>query len=157
MLAVLKERCDDEGMADPHVPIAHLSDDECWALLVSNSFGRLVVTIGGRAEIFPVNYHAGEGSILFRTAEGTKLFGLTVNRDVVFEIDDHDGATGWSVVARGEARVLTTTEELSEAQAAPLEPWTATVKRNFVRIHVTEVSGRRASFGPEPDTALIDF
>ena len=142
-------------MADPAAPLAELTEDECWALLVAGRFGRLAVSIGDQPEIFPINYHAADGSILFRTAEGTKLFGIVVNRSVAFEIDDYDAETGWSVVVKGTARVLATEAEISEAEAAPLTPWSATVKRNFVRIDVAEVSGRRLTFGPEPESSFI--
>lgn len=142
-------------MADPNALIAELSEDECWSLLVANEFGRLAVSIGDRPDIFPVNYHASDGSILFRTAEGTKLFGITVNHDVAFEIDDHAGADGWSVVVKGRARALETAADITEAEKAPLHPWTATVKRNFVRIDVSEVTGRRVTFGPEPESDYV--
>lgn len=144
-------------MADPEKLVADLSEDECWALLVSNSLGRLAVSISGRPEIFPINYHADDGSILFRTAEGTKLFGLTINRDVALEIDDYDGANGWSVVAKGHARVLSTSKELEEVASVDLVPWIPTLKHNFVRIDVNAVSGRRVTFGPEPTDTHIDY
>jgi len=142
-------------MADDTAPIAELSEDECWALLVSRDFGRLATSISDQPDVFPVNYYASDGSILFRTAEGTKLFGLVVNRLVAFEIDDHDAETGWSVVVKGRARVLATEAEIAEAEAAPLNPWAATVKHNFVRIDVAEVTGRRLLFGPEPDDPAL--
>jgi nitroimidazol reductase NimA-like FMN-containing flavoprotein (pyridoxamine 5'-phosphate oxidase superfamily) len=154
-LVGVRALCEHEGMADPTAPLAELSEDECWALLVAKSLGRLALSISDQPEIFPVNYHASSGSILFRTAEGTKLFGMVVNRAVAFEVDDHDGETGWSVVAKGRARVLVTESELAEAEAAPLRSWSATVKRNFVRIDVTEISGRRIMIGEAPDASHL--
>lgn len=132
-------------------PVTALSLDESWDLLKSASLGRLVTLLSGQIEIFPVNFVTQKRSILFRTAEGTKLFSTVMNDQVVFEADDHTVLGGWSVIARGRAHELTTHEEIEEAEGAQLLTWTATVKQRFVRIDVAEVSGRRFVFGPEPD------
>ena len=58
---------------------------------------------------------------------------------------------GWSVIVKGMARTLRTDEEIDEAERAQLLPWTATVKQHFVRIRPVSVTGRRFSFGSEPD------
>jgi hypothetical protein len=42
-------------------------------------------------------------------------------------------------------------EQIDEAERAQLLPWTATVKQHFVRIRPLSVTGRRFSFGSEPD------
>jgi uncharacterized protein len=47
----------------------------CWALLRSQEAGRLAVLIADRPEIFPINYVVDHGTVVFRTAEGTKLAG----------------------------------------------------------------------------------
>jgi nitroimidazol reductase NimA-like FMN-containing flavoprotein (pyridoxamine 5'-phosphate oxidase superfamily) len=141
-------------MADERGLVRELSDDECWALLVEGEFGRLALSIGDRPEIFPVNYAAVEGGVLLRTAEGTKLFGVTVNQHVAFEIDDHTATDGWSVVVKGRAHALETQAEISDAEQAPLVPWIPTVKRTFIRIDVEEISGRSVTFGPEPDAEV---
>jgi nitroimidazol reductase NimA-like FMN-containing flavoprotein (pyridoxamine 5'-phosphate oxidase superfamily) len=132
-------------------PITVLSDDESWDLLKSAALGRLVTNVGGELEIFPVNFVTQGRTVLFRTAEGTKLFGTVMNDKVLFEVDDHNVVEGWSVVIRGTARVLTAADEIHEADRAQLLPWIATEKLRFVRITPNEVSGRRFVFGPEPD------
>lgn len=136
--------------ADVH-PVTVLNSDECWDLLKSASLGRLVTLLAGQIEIFPVNFVTQKRSILFRTAEGTKLFSTVMNDQVVFEADDHTVAGGWSVVVRGRAHELTTRSDIEEAERAQLLTWIATVKQRFVRIDVADVSGRRFEFGPEPD------
>ena len=60
-------------------------------------------------------------TLLFRTAEGTKLLSAIMNNQVLFEADDHNVAEAWSVVVRS------------------------------VRVTPTDISGRRFIFGPEPD------
>jgi nitroimidazol reductase NimA-like FMN-containing flavoprotein (pyridoxamine 5'-phosphate oxidase superfamily) len=132
-------------------PITVLSDDESWDLLKSAALGRLVTNVGGELEIFPVNFVTQGRTVLFRTAEGTKLFGTVMNDKVLFEVDDHNVVEGWSVVIRGTARVLTAADEIHEADRAQLLPWIATEKLRFVRITPNEVSGRRFVFGPEPE------
>lgn len=73
---------------------------ECWDLLSSVTLGRLVTSVDGRPQIFPVNYAVQRRTILFRTAEGTKLVSTAINNEVVFEVDDHNVAEGWSVIVR---------------------------------------------------------
>ncbi|QEN16688.1 pyridoxamine 5'-phosphate oxidase family protein [Mycolicibacterium sp. ELW1] len=132
-------------------PIVVLSDHESWDRLKSAALGRLVTQIGDQLEIFPVNFVTQNHTVLFRTAEGTKLFSTVMNDKVLFEVDDHTVSEGWSVIIRGTAQVLTAADDIHEAESAQLLPWVATEKLRFVRITPNEVSGRRFVFGPEPD------
>ncbi len=136
-------------------PVAALADDESWQLLSGVSLGRLVTSMGDQLEIFPVNFVTQRRTVLFRTAEGTKLFATVMNERVLFEADDHTVAEGWSVILRGTAKILTAAEDIHEAERAQLLPWTATEKLRFVRITPSEVSGRRFRFGPEPDRGML--
>ena len=128
-----------------------LSEDECWSLLSSVSLGRLVTILGGQPEIFPVNFVTQRQTVLFRTAQGTKLFSAVMNNQVAFEADDHTLAEGWSVIVKGTAHVLSANADILDAQEAPLLPWTATLKPVYVRVIAMEITGRRFKFGPEPD------
>jgi uncharacterized protein len=132
-------------------PISILSQSECWDLVSSRALGRLVTSVDGQPEIFPVNYVIQHRTVLFRTAEGTKLVSAAINNKVLFEVDDHNVVGGWSVIINGIARTLRTDEEIDEAERAQLLPWTATVKQHFVRIRPMSVTGRRFFFGSEPD------
>ena len=131
-------------------PVTALADDAAWNLLSSVTLGRLVTSFGGKLEIFPVNFVTQKRSVLFRTAEGTKLFTTVMNDQVLFEADDHTADEGWSVIVRGTAKMLTTAEEIHEADRAQLMPWVATTKLRYVRITPDEISARRFRFGPEP-------
>ncbi len=131
--------------------VAVLSASESWDLLASAALGRLVTSVAGRPEIFPVNFVVQRRTILFRTAEGTKLVSAAVNNQVLFEADDHDVSQGWSVVVRGTARMLRTREELEQAERTQLLSWTATLKQHYVRVLPVSITGRRFRFGPEPD------
>ena len=67
--------------------------------------------------------------MLFRTAEGTKLVSTAINNRVLFEVDGHNVAEGWSVIVKGRARSLRTNEQLEEAERAQLLPWTSSERR----------------------------
>jgi nitroimidazol reductase NimA-like FMN-containing flavoprotein (pyridoxamine 5'-phosphate oxidase superfamily) len=135
----------------PEHPVSVLGEDESWRLLASVALGRLVTTIGTRIEIFPVNYVVQRRTVLFRTAEGTKLITCILSDRVLFEADDHNLMNGWSVIVRGTAELLETPEDIATAERAQLLPWTATVKRRYVRITPSEISGRYFEFGTQPD------
>jgi nitroimidazol reductase NimA-like FMN-containing flavoprotein (pyridoxamine 5'-phosphate oxidase superfamily) len=132
-------------------PVTILSASESWDLLASVALGRLVTSVEGQPEIFPVNFVVQRHTVLFRTAEGTKLVSAAINKRVLFEADDHDAAEGWSVIVKGMARMLHTDEEIKEAEQAQLLPWTATLKLHWVRVLPVSVTGRRFRFGPEPN------
>lgn len=50
-----------------------LSEAECWTLLSSYDLGRIAFVIDGWPQVFPVNYVAEGGVVVFRTATGAKL------------------------------------------------------------------------------------
>jgi uncharacterized protein len=135
-------------------PVTVLSEDESWGRLDSVTLGRLVTSIAGEPEIFPVNYVVQDRTVLFRTAEGTKLFVAMTNSKVAFEADDHNVAEGWSVIVKGRAHLLTTDAEIQKAERAELLPWTATLKPHYARVIPSEITGRHFRFGPEPDSYL---
>lgn len=127
-----------------------LPEHECWDLLSGMTLGRLVTSVDGQPEIFPVNYVVQRRTILFRTAEGTKLISAAINNHVVFEVDDHNVAEGWSVVVKGIARSLRTDEQIEDAERAQVLPWTASEKSHYVRVLPEMVTGRRFQFGSPP-------
>ncbi len=114
-------------------------------------------TFHGLTQIIPVNFATQRPTVLFRTAEGTKLFSAVMNDQVAFEADHHDSSLidGWSVIIKGSAHVLSTSDELEEAERAQLRTWTATLKLRYVRVIASEITGRRFKFGPEPDHESI--
>lgn len=138
-------------MDDTTGPVTVLSSEQCWERLRGQQLGRLVTHVGGVLDIFPVNFVVDDESLVFRTAQGSKLFELTVNDEVLFEVDDHTDADAWSVVVRGRARTLETSAEVERADALALAPWIPTLKYTYVRIEPTSLSGRAFVRGPEPD------
>ena len=127
-----------------------LDNDECWHLIETTPVGRLAVSIANHPDIFPVNHVVDDRTIVFRTAEGTKLAAALLGTAVAFEIDgyDADAGTAWSVVVKGHAVELERLLDVMHAEDLPLFPWNASYKPRFVKIEADEVSGRR--FGVVP-------
>lgn len=113
--------------------------------------GRLAVSAAGSIDILPINYVVYKDKIYFRTAPGTKLASLTVNRNVAFEIDEVQDGTARSVVVHGTARELDRSDEKDEIDALPLTPWIPTLKYSFVEITPTDITGRQFDIAPEPE------
>jgi len=133
-------------------PMDVLSAEESWKLLSSVALGRLVTCVEGHPEIFPVNFVVQHKTVLFRTAEfASKLLTVVMNARVAFEADDHNVAEGWSVIVKGIAQVLNTSDEVAQAQRAQLLPWTAGEKPRYVRVFPSEITGRRFRFGSASD------
>ena len=134
-------------MDDIKNPVIVLDDAESWQLLGTHTVGRLVTHVGDVVDIFPVNYVVDGESIVLRTAEGTKLTEMLIGGEVLFEVDEHTATEAWSVVLRGRARRLETEAEILAADALPLRPLVPTLKRNYVRIEVSSLSGRKFELG----------
>jgi nitroimidazol reductase NimA-like FMN-containing flavoprotein (pyridoxamine 5'-phosphate oxidase superfamily) len=128
-------------------PSTILSEHECWDLLSITALGRIVTSVDGQLEIFPVNFVVQCRTVLFRTAEGTKLVSAAINNQVLFEADDHNVEEGWSVIVKGTARILHGNDELDEAERAQLLSWTSPAKQHFVRVIPSVITGRRFRFG----------
>ena len=122
-----------------------LDEEECLRLLSGATIGRVAVTIGALPAIFPVNFTMSSGAVVFRTGEGTKLAAATDHAVVAFEADGWDALEhdGWSVLAVGQARVVTDPAEVDALRRLPLAPWAGGARNNFVRMPIEFLSGRR--------------
>ena len=123
--------------------IVELDEHQCWELLRSQEVGRLAVAIANHPDIFPVNFVVDHATVVFRTAEGTKLAASVLGESVAFEIDGESGGEAWSVVVKGRAVEIERMEELFDAVELPLYPWHAAPKHRYVRILPDLVTGRR--------------
>ncbi len=132
-------------------PVTVIPRPRCWELLAGQQVGRLATAVDRSPDIFPVNYVVDGETLLFRTAEGSKLFALTINNEVAFEVDAWEDTEGWSVVMRGQAKEIESYEELLRVEQLPLFPFIPTVKLHYIRVVPTEISGRHFDFGPEPE------
>ena len=122
-------------------PVGVMTTEECWEMLRSAELGRLAFHLGSEVHIAPVNYAVEHDTLLFRTAEGSKLLAVVMNPDVAFEVDEADEHRARSVILRGTARRLEEHEQ-HRADNVPLRSWVATPKYDVVEIRPTEISGR---------------
>jgi nitroimidazol reductase NimA-like FMN-containing flavoprotein (pyridoxamine 5'-phosphate oxidase superfamily) len=138
-------------MTSANDPIQALDEAQSWQFLSEHRIGRLAVVIGGEPDIFPVNYVVDDRSIVFRTAEGSKLLAVSLGGRMAFQVDEWDHTGAVSVLAHGTAREMSA-EEAAEAETLGLTPWVATLKVHWVRLEVDEIAGRAFTFGPEPES-----
>jgi uncharacterized protein len=135
-------------------PVLELDDEQSWRLLEGTKHGRLVVSVAGEPDIFPVNYVTSDRKIYLRTAPGNKLAQLTINATVLFETDGILSEEAWSVVLRGKARVLNNSAELAAVEELGLKTWVPTLKDFYVEIEPSSVSGRHFQFGEQPEREI---
>ena len=141
--------------------IENLDRETCLGLLTTVSIGRVGwATPQAHAMILPVNFVLdrdidGE-SIVFSTSEGDKLAAVREDRVITFEVDDVELAVqaGWSVLVMGRAEVITDPAQVHRIEQLHLAPWVCLPGRVFVRIPVTEVTGRRLPLHPGKITVI---
>jgi nitroimidazol reductase NimA-like FMN-containing flavoprotein (pyridoxamine 5'-phosphate oxidase superfamily) len=121
-----------------------LPEHTCWVLLRSAVVGRLAVAVDGQPDIFPINFVVDHGTVVFRTAAGSKLSAASSHL-VAFEADGYDAETSeaWSVVIKGRAEEINQLHERMESMDLPLFPWQAEPKPYVVRIVPETISGRQ--------------
>ena len=124
---------------------------ECWRLLRETTVGRLGVTVGGRPDIFPVNYRVEDNTLVFLTAAGTKTRALEDDAAVALEADAVSAEFGiaWSVVVKGQALAATSTNQSLDAMSRALFPWQGARKDRLFRIAPDSVTGRRYAVTPD--------
>ena len=138
-------------MSDVNGPVQELNEAESRERLARTTLGRVVVRRSDDLDIFPVNYVTNGENLYFRTAEGNKLFTITLNHDVLFEVDEVKDGVAWSVVVRGVADLVQDLQEIQEVDELDLKPWVPTLKYNYVRITPNQITGREFQLGEEPE------
>lgn len=124
--------------------VGDLTAHECWDLLRGATVGRLAVVVSGRPEIFPINFVVDHGTIVFRSAAGTKVSGLHSDTAAAFEVDgrDQNDPTAWSVVIHGQLESLAPFDPIT-TDALPLFPLHGGRKPQFIRVVPDAITGRR--------------
>jgi len=123
-----------------------LDETECFDLLRNADIGRLAVQLpAGGVDIFPVNFVLHDGTVLLRTAGGTKLDSLKNEPTVAFEVDhfDYFEHSAWSVVIKGRAALVEDHDELFALLNVDIDTWHPERKPFFVRIRPASTTGRR--------------
>ncbi|MFC9964526.1 pyridoxamine 5'-phosphate oxidase family protein [Nocardia ignorata] len=131
------------GSDDPSVK--KLAVNECWALLRTAEVGRLAVWVDDHPDIFPLNYAVDHGTIVFRSARGTKVSAALSDAPVALEVDGYISQSheAWSVVIKGRAEGIREIGDLMDTVDLPLFPWQGGAKDFFLRLVPTMVTGRR--------------
>ena len=132
-------------MAFDRAGLEILGAPQCLVLIGRVQVGRVAVTIDEGPVIFPVNFIVLDGSVVFRTDEGTKLDAAVRNVKVAFEADAVHSTfeIGWSVVILGTAEEVHDPAEVERAIQMRLRSWAPGIRSHVVRITATSVSGRR--------------
>jgi nitroimidazol reductase NimA-like FMN-containing flavoprotein (pyridoxamine 5'-phosphate oxidase superfamily) len=129
------------GRAGPRPLLETLTTEQCEDHLSAGGIGRIVVSTGSGPAAFPVNFVFTGGAIVFRTSDGMtdNLAGV-----VAFEVDHVDEAMseGWSVLARGHARLIEDPAERLALAYLDIEPWAGGARLNLVSIVPEELTGR---------------
>lgn len=122
-----------------------LDVEECLELLAAGEVGRLAFVEDGGPVILPVNYLFDRGTVLVRTAEGSKLEAAVHGARVAFEVDafDPEARTGWSVLVKGRAAEVWEPSELDHVRDLPLRPFAEGEREHFLVLHSSQITGRR--------------
>lgn len=141
-----------DNRARPAEPF-ELDRRECRELLEAGLVGRVAVCTPVGPHIVPVNYSVLDDAVLVRTTPYSILGTHARGSILALEVDrfDYKLERGWSVVARGRADVVTAAEELEEIkrQWEP-RPWAGGSRTLFLRVHWSELTGRRIGPGWRP-------
>ena len=133
------------AVIDGRTGLEQLSRSVCLELLGECEVGRIGVVVDGAPEIYPVNFVVEDGHILFRTARGAKLRGIDKSPSVCFEVDgiDRDRRTGWSVLVKGRAEVISDAPTARQQAESRLRYWAPGQKVSWISIQPREITGRR--------------
>ena len=127
-------------MSDVHPAgqLFELDRSRCLALLATQEVGRLV---GGNSDspVIVVNYVLDGDDIVVRV--DTESPAVTIGDVVVFEVDALDERTrsGWSVIVRGVARDVITTDG---PDCPVVDTWAPRADGQSIAIQMAEVTGR---------------
>ncbi len=135
----------DERTASQQILSGHLRDldeDACRALLAESEVGRLVWQGDEGLSVVTVNFALDGPDILLRLAPWSSAARECDRSAVAFHVDHIDAGlrTGWSVLARGWARV-----DLMAAmhRGARVDVWPEGIRPVSLRIEISRLTGRR--------------
>ena len=130
-----------------------LSTEDCQRLLRAGTVGRVAVSTPGGPHIVPVNYVVSGDAVIFRTSPYSVLGSHARNSLLAFEIDHLDPRQdhSWSVVVRGRCEFIDDPRELdAHDDAKRPKAWVTGSRNLFLRLPLTEVSGRSLGSGRAP-------
>jgi nitroimidazol reductase NimA-like FMN-containing flavoprotein (pyridoxamine 5'-phosphate oxidase superfamily) len=127
-----------------------LTAAQCRSYLGTSGVGRFVFAGPRGPEAIPVNYAMLGDDIVIRTGRFTSLARHAAPSPASFEVDRLDDALaeGWSVLASGEARVVSAQAELETVRSLGIKPWAGGDRDTYVRIAINDMTGRRIRQSP---------
>lgn len=135
--------------------IVELTPEECAELLRDDVVGRIAFCTPHGARIIPLNYVVRDDVLEFRTTSYSELATYAPGTQIAFEIDhlDREHHRGWSVVVHGECeRVMEESTAIFDEPGGEPEPWAGGVRPLLLRLHPSQMTGRRVggSHWPHP-------
>ena len=130
-----------------------ISAEDCQRLLRAGTVGRVAVSTPGGPHIVPVNYVVSGDAVIFRTSPYSVLGTHGRNSLLAFEVDHLDPGQdhSWSVVVRGRCEFIDDPRELDTPDDTKRPTaWAAGSRNLFLRLPLTEVSGRSLGSGRAP-------
>lgn len=130
-----------------------MSAEDCQRLLRAGTVGRVAVSTPGGPHIVPVNYVVSGDAVIFRTSPYSVLGTHGRNSLLAFEVDHLDPGQdhSWSVVVRGRCEFIDDPRELDTPDDTKRPTaWAAGSRNLFLRLPLTEVSGRSLGSGRAP-------
>lgn len=127
-----------------------LSPRQCLAMLGRNVVGRVGINTPMGPRVIPVNYTVHAHDIVFRTTPYSELGTYGRDVEVAFEVDEIDTVhhVGTSTVVRGRSALVEDVEELRDIeQTADPRPWPEGRRDVYLKVPITELSGRRIRLG----------
>jgi nitroimidazol reductase NimA-like FMN-containing flavoprotein (pyridoxamine 5'-phosphate oxidase superfamily) len=133
-----------------HAGLEVLPFRECLDKLASVPVGRVGFLSAGEVVILPVNHVVDGHSVVFRTAEGSKLASTSTGYPVTFEADSYNAVAeaGWSVVVHGQAEVVDDDADISRLDGLGMRSWGGTERPYWIRIRPLSVTGRQTPATP---------
>jgi nitroimidazol reductase NimA-like FMN-containing flavoprotein (pyridoxamine 5'-phosphate oxidase superfamily) len=135
-----------------------MGESDCLAILAHGGIGRAVFVAERGPVALLVNYALLGGDVVFRTHEATSIaravrpsaLARPGSVRIGFEVDyvDHAVDQGWSVLVTGDAHEVVDATEVAEVEGVVIDPWSGEGRHRYVRLHPTEVTGRRVGVPP---------
>jgi uncharacterized protein len=126
--------------------IIELDQRECLSLLRAGSFGRFGLQTEEGPLVVPVNYVVRDDTVAVQTSPLGVLATYGHGATVAFEVDQVDEELwhGWSVVARGQGRLVHGSPPGGPARA---RPWADGDRSSEFQLTWSELTGRRIGTG----------